>query len=497
MLSVRAVLLLAALAACTRPVCAARQPVEPIRALAVAGDGVHLAVNERATFMCGVTGGLVGGQDDPAYFSNSDPEPDFAAYASALRDAGVNLVRVNGTSMAEGAGRVGGANTLPGEEPLGHPPEAPYTRRPWARSDQGIAWDGLPRYDLGAFDTWYFDRLNSFVATMNDNGIAVEFTFFHQSCVAESFTNWADSPWRPENNTSSLGLPSREDAYPAFFSLQNTALVEAQKAYVDQCVSVLRQHAGVLYCVVDGYNGPSPWVEHWAKHIRDLLAPAGQPVVSVGAALDCTRMLTQGKSVDCFHASCFGLLPDGKLCTPPSQEDVAAGGFCGDEFFSGPAVDATVAHLLGQRPAPYVTHGDDSVDSYLRALAAGSAGRCHRGSSPSDESRGADAAVGGVLARVGDLTGWTPRRDMLRGGKGLCLARPGTGCVLYVTDKNGAKADLPAVLGAYTVEWRHPMTGEWLPGGSIAGGKVLPLEVPVPVPAVAVLMRQAAEPGVS
>jgi len=495
MVATRAFSVVTALAVVAGPVCA--RQVEPIRSLGVAIDGVHLTINDRATFVRGVTGGLIGGVDDPSYFSNSRPEPDFAAYASELRDAGVNLVRVNGISMAEGAGRVGEANTLPGEEPLGHPPEAPYTRRPWARSAQGIAWDGLPKYDLAAFDTWYFDRLNSFVATMNGNGVAVEFIFFHQSCVAGSFANWADSPWRPENNALSLGLPSREDAYPAFFLLQNAELAAAQQAYVDRCVEALSAHPGVIYCVVDGYNGPSSWVERWAERIADTLGPAVRPVVSAGAALDCTRMLAQGKTVGCFHASCFGVLPDGKLCTPPSQEDVAVGSFCGDEFFSGPAVDATVAHLLGQKLAPCVTHGDDSVDSYLRALAAGATGRCRRTSRPSGASPGADAVVAEVLDRVGDLTGWVPRRDMLRGGKGLCLARPGTGCVLYMTDKTDAAVDLPAVLGDYSVAWRSPETGEWVEGASISGGKVLPLRVPVSMPSVAVLMHQATEPGVS
>jgi hypothetical protein len=35
----------------------------------------------------------------------------------------------------------------------------PFYEQPWARSGRGTAWDGLSRYDLTAFNPWYFGRL--------------------------------------------------------------------------------------------------------------------------------------------------------------------------------------------------------------------------------------------------------------------------------------------------------------------------------------------------
>src|SRR5690606_5426002 len=41
---------------------------------------------------------------------------------------------------------------------------APFYEQPFARSGQGSAWDGLSKYDLTKYNTWYWERLNRFAA---------------------------------------------------------------------------------------------------------------------------------------------------------------------------------------------------------------------------------------------------------------------------------------------------------------------------------------------
>ncbi len=47
----------------------------------------------------------------------------------------------------------------------------PFYEQPWARSGQGIAWDGLSKYDLERFNTWYFSRLNQFASECELKGL--------------------------------------------------------------------------------------------------------------------------------------------------------------------------------------------------------------------------------------------------------------------------------------------------------------------------------------
>jgi hypothetical protein len=37
----------------------------------------------------------------------------------------------------------------------------PFYELPFARSGQGLAWDGLSKYDLTKYNLWYWDRLKT------------------------------------------------------------------------------------------------------------------------------------------------------------------------------------------------------------------------------------------------------------------------------------------------------------------------------------------------
>ena len=54
----------------------------------------------------------------------------------------------------------------------------PLLEQPWARSKEGIAWDGLPKYDLTQFNPWYFQRLREFAALCDKKGTILFHNFY-------------------------------------------------------------------------------------------------------------------------------------------------------------------------------------------------------------------------------------------------------------------------------------------------------------------------------
>ncbi len=451
---------------------------EAITEFAVSPQGERFTINGKGTFLRGLTEGFVGGDADATYWNSYEPEADYERYADRLTDWGINWIRINGISMVEGSGRAFGANALEGEQASAQPPLPPYTRRPWVRSGGGIAWDGLPRYDLYDFDPWYFQRLDEFVSTMNRRGIVVEFTLFHQRTLSQEFTHWADSPWRPENNANGLGLPSTPVCYPQFYDLTNDALVAAQAAYVDRVVEVLGKYPGVIYRIADEYNGPGGWVTHWVRHISAHPGMVTKPVFQVGASLEVTRVLAGMGEVQSLGISYFGVLPDGAISTPPSYRDVPIAGFCPPEYHEGEAIGATLSHLYQRWTRAYVGQGDVEPDSFLRAFASGGAGWFY-GTAPREgvDPAGALAAVA-IVERAGDLAGWLPAPGIIQKGRTECVGQSGKGYLLYVPEGGALTLTLPAMAGGYSVSWFEPSKGKWSTGAGVEGGRAIELKPP-------------------
>ena len=50
----------------------------------------------------------------------------------------------------------------------------PYFEQPFARTGVGTAWDGLSKYDLTQFNTWYWRRLNEFAQLCDEQGTCAD-----------------------------------------------------------------------------------------------------------------------------------------------------------------------------------------------------------------------------------------------------------------------------------------------------------------------------------
>ncbi|HSU54100.1 MAG TPA: DUF6298 domain-containing protein, partial [Candidatus Dormibacteraeota bacterium] len=71
----------------------------------------------------------------------------------------------------------------------------PFYELPFARSGQGIAWDGMSKYDLTKYNPWYWGRLKQFAKTCDERGLVLFHQNYFQHNILEAGAHWADFPW--------------------------------------------------------------------------------------------------------------------------------------------------------------------------------------------------------------------------------------------------------------------------------------------------------------
>ena len=69
---------------------------------------------------------------------------------------------------------------------------APFYEQPFTRSGEGIAWDGLSRYDLTKPNRWYWNRLNEFAQQSASRHIFLYSEHYFQHNILEAGAHWVD-----------------------------------------------------------------------------------------------------------------------------------------------------------------------------------------------------------------------------------------------------------------------------------------------------------------
>jgi hypothetical protein len=166
---------------------------------------------------------------------------DYNAYLAFLEEHGHNFIRLwrweQFTSQAAG-----------GDFHLCMTPQ------PWARTGPGEAKDGGPKFDLGAFDEAYFDRLRDRVAAAGERGIYVAVMFFdgwalHLSPAPDHIEG---HPFHAANNVNGVGIGSIVDyqVLPLDPRVQ-----ELQEGYIRKVVDAVHDLPNVLWEVANESSG--------------------------------------------------------------------------------------------------------------------------------------------------------------------------------------------------------------------------------------------------
>lgn len=213
---------------------------------------------------------------------------------------------------------------------------APFFEVPWARSGQGVAWDGLSKFDLSRYNPYYFERERAFATEAAKAGIVVFYDLYNTHNVLEIGPHWIDYAWRPANNINDTGLPEpppfkphgRNDVGNAFYSVDYAPLRALHRAYILHTLDVMGDLPNVIFGVAYQYAGPlsfeqffqdtvREWEQQHHRHIRIALTTSKQTTDAILS--DPVR----SKQIAVVDMRYWEYEPDGTLFAPKAGIDSA------------------------------------------------------------------------------------------------------------------------------------------------------------------------------
>lgn len=170
----------------------------------------------------------------------------------------------------------------------------PFYEQPFARSGQGLAWDGLSKYDLTKENPWYWHRLKAFAQQCEENGLVLVHQNYFQHNILEAGAHWADCPWRPANNINETGLPEpppyigdkRLFMAQHFYDVANPNLRELHRRYIRQCLDAFKDRSNVIQMTSAEFTGPLEFVQFWIDTIVEWEQETGNKIL---LGLSCTK----------------------------------------------------------------------------------------------------------------------------------------------------------------------------------------------------------------
>lgn len=170
----------------------------------------------------------------------------------------------------------------------------PFYEQPFDRSGVGVAWDGLSRYDLSRYNSWYWARLKEFADLCEQKGLVLLHQNYFQHNILEAGAHWADCPWRPANNINDTGFPEpppyagdkRIYLDHLFYDVNHPARRALHQAYIRKCLDTFADNTNVIQMTSAEYTGPAEFVRFWLDTIRQWKQQRQRnPLI----ALSCTK----------------------------------------------------------------------------------------------------------------------------------------------------------------------------------------------------------------
>lgn len=163
----------------------------------------------------------------------------------------------------------------------------PFYEQPFARSGVGRAWDGLSRYDLGRWNTWYWDRLRQFGELGEQRGFVLFHHHYFQHNILEAGAHWADSPWRPVNNINETPFPEpppyvgdkRIFLAEQFYDMSDARYRALHRAYIRKCLENSVGQQNTFHLTSGEFTGPLSFVRFWLDTIAEWETETGHDAI--------------------------------------------------------------------------------------------------------------------------------------------------------------------------------------------------------------------------
>ena len=395
--------------------------------------------------------------------SSESGDFDFGSFLDFLQSYNHNFIRLWAWESASGA---------PWTEE-----EISFSPLPYARTGEGNALDGDPKFDLTIFNDDFFDRLRSRVAAAGDRGIYVSIMLFQGWSIGRKSgfpgNPWPGHPFNSENNINEIpDNPVGVEDGDYIHTLQVPAITAFQEAYVKKVIDTVNDLDNVLYEISnESPAGSKAWEYQFIDFIHSYEAtkPKQHPVVM-------TVLWPAGSNGTLFASPAEAISPNddddytGEGGGPPAANGRRVIITDTDHLFRDGGNAAWVWKSFTRGLNPISLEEDDTLSD--------------------GSSRRADiwAAMGQTrdYATRLDLLNMTPRGDLA--SSRFCLANPGREYLVYLPDGGEVSVDLSDSSGIFAVEWFNPSTGETFDGGTVSGNSSF--TAPFQGPAVLYLLQK-------
>jgi Family of unknown function (DUF6298) len=212
----------------------------------------------------------------------------------------------------------------------------PFYEQPWARSGQGKAWDGLSKYDLNKFNTWYFDRLKSFSQLASRKGLVLLQEMYFQHNILEAGAHWADFPWRSANCLQATGFAEpppyfqKKRIFQAdeFYDVSHPVRRQLHQGYIRHCLETLSEYPNVIFSLGEEFTGPIHFVKFWLDTIAQWQQESGRNSI---VCLSCTKDVQDAiledpeysRLVDVIEMKYWWYTTNGELYAPAGGQNLA------------------------------------------------------------------------------------------------------------------------------------------------------------------------------
>lgn len=180
----------------------------------------------------------------------------------------------------------------------------PLYEQPFARSGQGIAWDGLSKYDLTKLNPWYFSRIDDFAKRGESEGFVILKQHYFQHNILEAGAHWVDCPWRPVNNINATTFPEpvpftgdkRVFMAEQFYNTSDKVLTSLHRGYIQAVLERLKDNPNVIHSISAEYTGPVAFTRFWIDCVGEWERSSGcHPLIALSATKDVQdSILTDG-----------------------------------------------------------------------------------------------------------------------------------------------------------------------------------------------------------
>ncbi len=344
----------------------------------------------------------------------------------------------------------------------------PFYELPFARSGQGLAYDGLSKYDLTKYNQFYWNRLKQFADVADQKGLVLIHQNYFQHNIIEAGAHYADFPWRTANNINDVGFPEpvpyagdkRIFMAEQFYDVTHPKRRALHRAYIRQCLDNFKDNTGVIQMISAEYTGPLHFVQFWIDVIKEWKQETGKtPMIALSATKDVQDAILadpeRAKEIQIIDIRYWHYQADGSAYAPKGGQNLAPrqhARLLKPKKTSAEQVYRAVAEYRRKNPDKAVLYHADNYPEMAWAIfmAGGSMANLPAVNNPDFYK-----AASTMKADVENNT-W--------------VLKSASGVIVY-NNEMGATLDLSSLKGNYNVVHISPKTGEILHTAPLKLGK--------------------------